>query len=64
LMKRGGPTLRKKYSSLVEDALIKAFRNLGVDVKGTISSREAEQDRPISRGPPSGELIKEMRRKK
>ncbi len=51
-------------SSLVEDALVKAFKNLGVDVKGTISSKEVEQDRPISRGPSSGEFIREMRRKR
>jgi len=51
-------------SSLVEDALIKAFKNLGMDVRGTISSKEVEQYRPVSRGPSSGELIREMRRKR
>jgi len=51
-------------SFLVEDALARAFKDLGFGVKGTISSQEVEKNRPVSRGPSSEELIKEMRRKR
>jgi len=48
----------------IEDALLTAFRDLGISVRGTISSKEVEQDRPLLKGPPSEQLVNEMRRKR
>ena len=49
---------------LIEDALVAAFRDLGINVRGTISSREVEQDRPLLKGPSSEQLMREMRGKR
>jgi hypothetical protein len=51
-------------SSLIEDALASTFNSLGVSVSGTISSENVKQGRPLLRGPPSEEIIREMRGKR
>jgi len=48
-------------SFAVEDALVSAFRGMGVNVDGTISSRDIKLSRPTLRGPPSEEIVGEMR---
>ena len=49
---------------LIEDALVTAFKDLGINVRGTISSKEVEQDRPLLKGPPSEQLVRGMRGKR
>jgi len=49
---------------LVEGALATTFKDLGINVRGTISSKEVEQDRPLLKGPPSEQLVRGMRGKR
>jgi hypothetical protein len=51
-------------SVIVEDAVASGFKRIGIEAKGTMSSSEVKAKRPILRGPPSEEIIKEMRRKR
>lgn len=48
-------------SSLIDDALKSTFGALGFDVRGTISSEDVKRGRPLLRGPPSEDMIREMR---
>jgi hypothetical protein len=50
--------------SAVETQVVSEFERLGVKVKGTVSSQEIKAKRPPSRGPPSEEVLAEMRRKR
>ena len=64
-------TLRKLSSevesllrfSLVEQDIQSAFEKLGVKVESMISSDEVKRSRPKLRGPPSEELVRQMRGK-
>lgn len=49
---------------IVQDALVLGFKKIGVKANGTISSFEIKAKRPILRGLPSEEIIREMRRKR
>lgn len=68
VLKKHG-TLRKLSSevesllrfSLVEEEVQSAFERLGVRLESVISSDKIKQNRPKLRGPPSEELIREMR---
>jgi hypothetical protein len=51
-------------AAIVEDAVISAFKKIGITVKGTTSAREIKATRPPLRGPSSEEILKEMRRKR
>lgn len=70
VLRRHG-TLRKLSSevesllrfSLVEQNIQSAFEKMGVEVESMISSDEVKQNRPKLRGPPSEELIRQMRGK-
>lgn len=48
-------------SSLVDEEVRSAFNELEIDVSGVLSPEEIERDRPKLRGPPSEELVGEMR---
>jgi hypothetical protein len=50
--------------AIVENAVISAFEKIGVKAKGTISSKDIKTSRPQLRGPPSEEILREMRRKR
>lgn len=49
---------------VAEEKVISGFEKMGVTVKGTISSQKIKAVRPKLRGPPSEEIVKEMRRKR
>jgi len=51
-------------SLIVEDAVVSGFKRIGVEAKGTMSSSDIKAKRPILKGPPSEEIIREMRRKR
>jgi rRNA-processing protein FCF1 len=51
-------------AAVVEDAVILEFEKIGIKAKGTISSQEIKAKRPPLRGPPSEEILKEIRRKR
>jgi len=51
-------------SALTEDMVASGFRKLGMEAKGTISSREVKERRPALKGPPSEKIIEEMRRER
>lgn len=51
-------------AAIVEDAVVSAFEKIGVKAKGTFSSKDIKTSRPRLRGPPSEEILKEMRRKR
>lgn len=48
-------------SSLVDEGVQSAFSGLGIEVRGVVSPEEIRRDRPRLRGPPSEELVREMR---
>jgi len=48
----------------VEDAMLAAFRRMNVTVDGTTSSRDVKEGRPSLKGPPSEDIIRDMRRKR
>jgi hypothetical protein len=50
--------------AVVEAAVISEFGKIGIKAKGTISSQEIKATRPPLRGPPSEEILGEMRRKR
>ena len=50
--------------AIVEDQVVSAFEKIGVTTKGTVSSNEIKTSRPRLRGPPSEEILKEMRQKR
>lgn len=68
VLKKHG-TLRKLSSevesllrfSLVEEEVQSAFEKLGIRLESVISSDKIKRSRPKLRGPPSEELIREMR---
>jgi len=49
---------------VVEDAVVAAFRRMNVAVDGTTSSRDVKETRPSLKGPPSEDIIREIRRKR
>ena len=49
--------------SLVKDDVQSAFEGLGIRVESMISSDKVKRSRPKLRGPPSEELIRQMRGK-
>lgn len=51
-------------AAIVEDAVISEFAKIGIKAKGTTSSQEIKANRPQLRGPPSEEILEEMRRKR
>lgn len=51
-------------SIIIEDAVTSGFEKIGIDVSGTISSREIKATRPQLRGPPSEDLVKRMRQRR
>ncbi|MEM2971964.1 MAG: hypothetical protein QW270_06030 [Candidatus Bathyarchaeia archaeon] len=51
-------------SLIVQDTLVSGFKKIGVKANGAISSFEIKAKRPILRGPPSEEIIREIRRKR
>lgn len=51
-------------AQMVEEQVTSGFAKIGVKVNGTISSREIEENRPKLKGPPSEEIIREMRGKR
>ncbi|MDI6846707.1 MAG: hypothetical protein QMD23_01020, partial [Candidatus Bathyarchaeia archaeon] len=51
-------------SLIVEDAVVSGFKKIGVETKGTISSSDIKAKRPILKGLPSEEIIREMRQKR
>lgn len=51
-------------SFLIEDVLTSTFNNLGIRTGGVISSGDIKRGRPLLRGPPSEEIIREMRGKR
>jgi len=50
--------------TIIKDAVNSGFKEIGITVKGTISPQEIKDKRPMLKGPPSEEILKEMRRKK
>ncbi|MGA2386692.1 MAG: hypothetical protein ABSG33_09180 [Candidatus Bathyarchaeia archaeon] len=48
----------------MEDQVVSGFRKMEITVKGTITSREIKEKRPKLKGPPSEEIIREMRSKR
>ena len=50
--------------TIVEKQAISAFEKLGITAKGTLSSQEIKNLRPKLRGPPSQEIVREMRDKR
>ena len=62
-------TLRKLSSEvesllrayLVDDEVERAFKRMGVDVDVLVSPEDVKRGRPMLRGPPSEDLIREMR---
>ncbi|MDI6903894.1 MAG: hypothetical protein QMD13_00140 [Candidatus Bathyarchaeia archaeon] len=54
-------------SLIVQEAVVSGFKRIGgigVEAKGTISSSDIKAKRPILKGPPSEEIIREMRQKR
>jgi hypothetical protein len=51
-------------AAIVEDAVISAFGKIGIKAKGTTSSQDIKASRPPLKGPPSEQILKEMRRKR
>ncbi|MBC7130301.1 hypothetical protein H5T51_03650 [Candidatus Bathyarchaeota archaeon] len=50
-------------STIVPEAVVSGFKKIGLEARGVISSPEIKAKRPILKGPPSEEIIREMRRK-
>jgi hypothetical protein len=50
-------------TSLVDEKVRQAFEKMSVDVRTLISPEEIKRERPKLRGPPSENLIREMREK-
>jgi len=51
-------------AAIVEDAVISTFEKISVKAKGAISSKDVKEGSPQLRGPPSEEILTEMRRKR
>jgi len=51
-------------SLIVQEAVVSGFKRIGVKANGTISSSDIKAKRPTLKGPPSEEIIREMRRKR
>jgi hypothetical protein len=51
-------------ASIVEDQITSAFKEIGITSKGIASSQEIKALRPKLKGPPSEEILKEMRQKR
>jgi len=51
-------------AAITEDAVNLGFKKIGITVKGTMPSREIKAKRPLLKGPPSEDILKEMRRKR
>ena len=65
-------TLRKLSSevesllrtSLIDEEIGRAFEKIGIDIRALIFPEEIKRSRPKLRGPPSEDLIREMRGKR
>lgn len=65
-------TLRKLSSevesllrtSLIDEEIGRAFEKMGIDIRAPISPEGMKRSRPKLRGPPSEDLIREMREKR
>ena len=65
-------TLRKLSSEVenllraffIDEEIRRAFEKMGVDMRVSVFSEEIKRSRPKLRGPPSEELIREMRGKR
>jgi len=64
LRKLSGEVEKLLRAAIVEDQVVSAFEKIGVTAKGTVSSNEIKTRRPRLRGPPSEEILKEMRQKR
>lgn len=51
-------------ASIVEDTLTSTLEKLGIKAKGTISSQQVKAARPQLSGPPSEEILAQMRQKR
>lgn len=51
-------------SLIVQDAVVLGFKRIGVKANEAVSSSEIKVKRPMLRGAPSEEIIREMRRKR
>jgi len=71
ILRRHG-TLRKLSSEvenllrafLIDEEIWRTFEKMGVDIRVLISPEEIKRNRPKLRGPPSEDLIREMRGKR
>ncbi|MBO3839596.1 MAG: hypothetical protein QXN75_05970 [Thermoproteota archaeon] len=51
-------------STMVNEEVEKAFKEMGLNVKTVISPEEIKRDRPRLRGPPSEFIVRKMRGKR
>jgi len=51
-------------STLVEDSMVSELQKMGITSEGTISSKEVKETRPVLKGPPSEEILGNMRRRR
>ncbi|MEM1581472.1 MAG: hypothetical protein QXK89_03045 [Candidatus Bathyarchaeia archaeon] len=51
-------------SLIVHEIVASTFKKMGIEVDRSISSLEIKANRPTLRGPPSEEIVSEMRRKR
>ena len=64
LRKLSSEVERLLRDSAIENTVISEFKRLGIKAKGTISSQELKATRPVNKGPPSEELVAEMRQRR
>jgi hypothetical protein len=51
-------------AAIIQNQVVSAFETIGVKAKGTTSSQEIKALRPKLRGPPSEEIVQEMRHRR
>ncbi|MBS7638663.1 hypothetical protein KEJ49_07290 [Candidatus Bathyarchaeota archaeon] len=61
LRKLSGEVENLLRTSLIDEEVEQALKRMGVDIEVPISSEEVKRGRPELRGPPSENLIREMR---
>lgn len=49
---------------IMEDEIQTAFKKTGISIKGVTSSQEIIETRPMLKGPPAEEIMKQMRGRK
>jgi hypothetical protein len=64
LRKLSSEVEKKLRDEIIEEQITSGFNKIQVPVKGTMSSQEIKATRPKLRGPPSQEIVKEMRQKR